>query len=98
MPQTEMRTRPEAIDFLSAQGFHAFERDWVMGQTIGVAAESFEHNGITMWRRMIYIAPTDTGWKLEFLSTRRQFEAATETETLLQACELAANALRDPSW
>ena len=69
MPHSELRTPVEAIAFLQAAGFHAFEREWVIGKSIGVAADPSEHSGIQTWRRMVYIAPTDEGWVLHNLRT-----------------------------
>jgi hypothetical protein len=37
-----MNTREEAIDWLTAQHYVAFARDWALGKSIGVAKRQFE--------------------------------------------------------
>lgn len=94
MPGSEFQTPSEAIDFLRASGFHAFEREWAIGKSIGVAADSSEHGGIQGWRRMVYIAPTEQGWVLHTLRTTAA--CPTLVGTLTHACHEAIAALR--SW
>ncbi|GMV32119.1 MAG: hypothetical protein AMXMBFR59_42440 [Rhodanobacteraceae bacterium] len=68
MPRPDIRNRADAIAFLMAQGFHAFARDWALGESIGVAAEPFEAAGIRGWRRIVYIAPAGETWEVHDLS------------------------------
>lgn len=88
----ELRTRSDAIEFLLAEGFHAFARDWSLGESIGVAAEPFEHQGITAWRRMVYIAPRNDGWEVYDLSKPGQLPAP--AASLEHACRAAVVALQ----
>ena len=92
MPPPEMQTASEAIEFLRAAGFHAFERDWVIGKSIGVAADPSEDGGIQGWRRMVYIARTDAGWVLHNLRTTG--DRPTLVGSLEQACRQAIGALQ----
>jgi hypothetical protein len=48
-------TKAEAVAYLTSREFHAFERDWAMGETIGVAAGPTEHGGITVYRYIVYL-------------------------------------------
>jgi hypothetical protein len=88
----ELHTTSEAIDFFRASGFHAFEREWAIGKSIGIAADPSEQGGIQVWRRMVYIAPTDHGWVLHNLHTMADGPAL--VGTLTQASHEAIAALR----
>jgi hypothetical protein len=92
VPLSELQTPSEAIEFLKAAGFHAFEREWSIGKSIGVAADPSEHGGIQMWGRMVYIAPTDVGWVLHNLRTTA--DGPTLVGSLEQACQQAIHALQ----
>lgn len=83
----ELHTTSEAIDFFRASGFHAFEREWAIGKSIGIAADPSEHSGIRVWRRMVYIAPTDDGWVVHSLRTMADGPSlvGTLTQASLQA-------------
>src|SRR5262245_22408059 len=87
-----MQTPSEAIEYLQAAGFHAFEREWAIGKSIGVAADPSEHGGIRAWRRMVYIAPTDAEWVLHNL--RATGDHSTLVGSLEQACRQAIGALQ----
>jgi hypothetical protein len=89
---SELQTPSEAIDFLRASGFHAFEREWVIGKSIGIAADPSEHGGIQGWRRLVYIARTEQGWVLHNLRTTADGPAL--VGTLTQATHQAIAALR----
>jgi hypothetical protein len=55
--------KAKAVAFLISRGFHAFERKWAMGETIGVAAHPMDSGlGSPAWRRMVYIARRSAGW------------------------------------
>ena len=56
MPLEDQETREQAVSFLRERGFHAFIRDWTMGQTIGVASHPLRHHEIEGWERMVYVA------------------------------------------
>jgi hypothetical protein len=92
VPAPQIHNRADAVAYLTAEGFHAFARDWVLGETIGVAAEPFEAGGIQAWRRIVYIAPTGGGWEVHDLS--RQADPPTSAVSLEAACHQAINALR----
>jgi hypothetical protein len=71
------------VAFLSARGFHAFERDWVMGETIGVASElSQTAHGITLHSRIVYIARQPNGWIVAELDAASSTRAAAEPMSL----------------
>jgi hypothetical protein len=86
-----MLSREEAVMWLQARGLHAFLRDWVLGQTVGVAARATEGpHGITMLDRLIYLySGADGAWVVADLSTNEDFPC----EGLRQAAELAAKRL-----
>jgi hypothetical protein len=86
-----MKTASQAIEFFQAAGFHAFEREWVIGKSIGVAADPSEHHGIQLWRRLVYIASTNDGWVLH--NPRTPAEGPLLVGSLEQACHEAIAAL-----
>ena len=92
MSGSELQTPSEAIEFFRASGFHAFEREWAIGKSIGIAADPSEHNGIQVWRCMVYIALTEQGWVLHNLRTTADGPAL--VGTLTQASHQAIAALR----
>jgi len=62
-------TKTEVVASLRAQGFHAFERDWALGETIGVASDpSVGSGGITVYRRIVYIVRQGHDWVIEEIS------------------------------
>jgi hypothetical protein len=93
MLDEELRSRTEAVSFLRQMGYHAFARDWAMGETIGVAAGPLVAAEIQGWRRMVYLAPSPTGWVLHDLM--RPGEPPPAVASLRQACLLAIRALED---
>lgn len=94
MPPPEIQPPSEAIRFLKAAGFHAFEREWAIGKSIGVTADPLDHGAIQGWRRMVYIAPTDSGWVLQNLRTTG--DRPSLVGSLEQACHQTISALQ--SW
>ena len=49
-----MNTRAEAVEYLTNLGFHAKERDWNLGETIGVGAEIQEIiAGVRIFKRSV---------------------------------------------
>jgi hypothetical protein len=82
-------TKAEAVTYLTNRGFHAFERDWAMGETIGVAADrTVGGGGITVYRYMVYLARRGEGWiveQLNPLNTDPQ-QQAVSVITLEDAC------------
>ena len=55
-------TKAEAVAYLASRGFHAFERDWAMGETIGVCADAREAHGIIVYRYAVYLVRRGEGW------------------------------------
>ena len=87
-------TKAEAVAFLNARGFHAFEREWVMGETIGVASEpSGTAQGITMYARIVYIARRPNGWVVEELDAVPSSRSTAEPMSLEAACAEAVSLL-----
>ena len=59
-------TKTEAVASLRAHGFHAFEREWTLGETIGVASEpDAAHDGITVHGRVLYLVRRNDLWFVE---------------------------------
>lgn len=88
----ELDNLSDALEFLREKGFHAFTRKWALGETIGVAAEPFEHGAIRGWGRMVYIAPAEDGWSVHDL--RMPGEPPAPSRSLQQACSMAISALQ----
>ena len=81
-------TKAEAVAYLIGRGFHAFERDWAMGETIGVAAGPAMGGGITVYRYLVYLVRREEGWiveRLNPLNTDPQ-QHAVNVITLQDAC------------
>lgn len=93
MTSPHFDTREDAVAFLRASGFHAFARDWAMGETIGVASKPTTSEGIEVWQRMVYIAAEQGGWVLHNL--RRPGASPSPVVPLGEACQLAIRALED---
>jgi hypothetical protein len=90
-------TKAEAVAFLRARSFHAFEREWAMGETIGVASEPDETDqGITVYARIVYIARQANGWVVEELGAMSSTRATTEPKSLEAACAEAVSLLSQP--
>jgi hypothetical protein len=70
-----METREEAVRWLVARGYHAFLRDWSLGQTVGVATEASEGpQGITVYGRMVYLYPVEGGrWAVADFLTHKDY-------------------------
>ena len=51
----EIEDRDDAVEYLQRKGFHAFKRDWIMGETVGVAAglQPENNSGIKCWDHCI---------------------------------------------
>lgn len=69
-----MQTRAEAIKYLQAHGYEAFERDWALGQSIGIPVgrkreEKVGDQTIRIWDGVVYIFPVDEQWAINDLST-----------------------------
>jgi hypothetical protein len=56
-----------AVAYLKSRGFHAFERDWAMGETIGVAAGPIEPLTAVERRRGMSRQSTGTKYKLNLI-------------------------------
>ena len=93
VPSSHLETRDDAVAFLRASGFHAFVRDWAMGETIGVASHPVTSEGIEVWQRIVYIAAEPGGWVLH--NARRPGLPPTHVVSLREACELAMSALEE---
>lgn len=91
MTDAEIRSRTEAVSFLRKRGYHAFERDWSLGETIGVAAEPSMAGTIEVWKRVVYLAPSPKGWVLYNLM--HPPVSTSEPVSLHQACLLAIHTL-----
>jgi len=67
--KSEFNSRAEAVAWLKKEGLDAFERDWVMGETIGVAAGKLpeNENGIEGWKHMVYIHIESGEWAVSDL-------------------------------
>lgn len=88
----DLETRTDAIAFLRNSGVAAWARDWSMGQTIVAGAEpSTGSDGITVWRRMVCIAPQDGLWALYDLAVAKDPRVA--TGTLGDLCQLTLQLL-----
>lgn len=74
-------TREEAIELIRKNGFHAFERDWSLGASIGLAWGPQNHAAIRSWTNMLYIYGSDATWRV--FDCSRHLEAS--FETLLEA-------------
>jgi hypothetical protein len=61
-------TKAEAVAYLTSRGFHVFERDWAMGETIGVAADPATGGDITAYRYLVYLVRRGEGWIVEQLN------------------------------
>jgi hypothetical protein len=86
-----MTTRSEAVQYLSARGFHAEERDWAAGQTVLAASEPSKHQGVTVYRRAVYIVPKGNNWTCMELGRSQPND---EDELSLDAaCERVASIL-----
>ena len=85
----------QALVFLRAHGLHAFERDWALGETIGVAAEPEPTElGITGYHRLEYLVHEAGGWIVDELDNRpRVRPRAEEVLTLADACARALDIL-----
>jgi hypothetical protein len=80
-------TRAEAVAYLQARGLHAIERDWAMGETIGVFTGPMETDvGITVYRRAVYIAPHAEGWIVEEITGRPPTVGEPAVMSLEDAC------------
>ena len=80
--------------YLQSRGLHAFERDWAMGETIGVVAGPMETDvGITVYRRAVYIAPHDEGWIVEEIRGGPPVVNESEVMSLESACARAETIL-----
>jgi hypothetical protein len=86
-----MTTRREAVDYLRGRGFHAEERDWALGRTVLAASDPSEHEGITVYRRAIYIVPRGPKWRCMELDRPRP--ADDHELSLEEACERVASIL-----
>ena len=64
-------TKAEAVAYLTSRGLHAFERDWAMGETIGVAAGRTEHGALIVYRHMVYLVRRGEGWVVTQLDSLR---------------------------
>lgn len=84
-------TRTEAVAYLQARGFHAVERDWTMGKTIGVFTGPTETDvGITVYKRALYIAPHAEGWIVEEITGGPPVASEPSLMSLEDACVRAA--------
>jgi hypothetical protein len=87
-------TCAEAVAYLRARGFHAVERDWTMGQTIGVVTGPINTDvGITVYRRAVYIAPRGDGWVVEEITVGPPDVSEPAVTSLEDACVRAGNIL-----
>jgi hypothetical protein len=81
-------TKAEAVAYLTSRGVHAFERDWAMGETIGLAAGPTMGGAITVYRYVVYLERRGEGWIVEQLNpldTDPQ-QRAVNVVTLENAC------------
>lgn len=85
-----METRDEAVAFLVAQGVYAAKRDWVLGETVVVAADpsTDASTGITLYARCVCIIPVDAGWTVKRMGPVRG-AAPRAAPTLRAACDAA---------
>ena len=90
-----MRTRAEAVEYLKQRGFHAAERDWVLGETVFVATGGQEHRGITVYARAMYIVRKEDMWTSLELDRPRADDD--DPVSLDEACARVARILTAPS-
>ena len=90
---TMTMTKAEAIAHMKDRGLHAFERDWVIGQTIGVAVDAEAICGITAFRRLAYIAKREAGWIVEEVGVMPADDSKPEVMSLEAACARAESIL-----
>ena len=91
-----MTEKHEAVTFLKGRSFHAFERDWAMGETVGVAAEPTDSgiDGITAYKRMVYMVRAASGWTVVDLNSPPS--GVSDVMTLTEACARAEAILMSP--
>lgn len=86
-----MKTREEAVAYLTDRGFHAERRDWVMDEAIVLGTESSEERGMTVYRRAMYLVRKGNGWTGSELDHPRADDD--DIVSLDQACERAIRLL-----
>jgi hypothetical protein len=92
VPNSELSTTLEAIEFFRSLGFHASE--W-SGGSISVAAGLIEDGPIKRWSAVVRISPTSDGW---VLTNFRYWHdpGPPSASSLTHACHQAVDALK--SW
>ena len=92
-----MNSRAEAVTYLLSLGFQAKERDWSLGETIGVFAGVKilpEYPELQLAERGVYIYRRDGLWSI--YNPRLAYPTSDERRLSLQeACDVAADILRD---
>ena len=90
-------TKAEALAILRGNGFHTFERDWAIGQTIEVASEpSAGDDGIVVYRRVVHLVREQDSWIVEESRLVPAESYRSEPLTLEQACEHVNSILSGP--
>ncbi len=94
----DITNRKDAVACLNSKGFHAFIRDWVMGETIGVMADELPvgTDGIQGWRYCVYIHLHDSKWAVSDLSvqTSNPRVCCSLTHAVEKAAEILNNKMK----
>jgi hypothetical protein len=89
--------KKEAIESLRNQGYQAFERDWVLGETIEVASEPDSAEGeITVHRRIAWLVRHQDLWVVEESHLVPAEPYRSEPLKLSAACEHVKKVLSKP--
>tara|TARA_B100000614_G_C14160895_1_gene332645 strand:- start:3 stop:308 length:306 start_codon:yes stop_codon:yes gene_type:complete len=93
----EIEDRDDAVEYLQRKGFHAFKRDWIMGETVGVAAglQPENNSGIKCWDHCIYIYKCGDQWAIS--DCANQFCEAATFENLQMATASAVQLMKHKS-
>ena len=90
-----MMDRNAAMEALRFEGFHAFERDWSLGESIGVAALPIPAGDITLYRVILYLYPfANDGWNVAITSGSPEPCDEHECRSLEEAVALAIQLMR----
>ena len=83
--------RKDAVIYLKNKGLHAFQRDWVMGETVGVCGGQLPDGpaGIKAWRFCLYIHIHESEWAVSDLDY--QISEPQKCGTLKKATEYGYN-------
>ena len=58
-------TREEAVEKIQLAGFHAFKRDWRLGETVGCGKPTADNGELPRYDALVYLFPTSNGWGVQ---------------------------------